>query len=138
MLLNALIVIAISVTAVWLSLAIVLVVKRPDRDTIIAASKIPGELVSMARALLREDQLPRAARVRLWFLIGYLISPIDLIPDFVPAIGYADDLIVAAILLRGTARSVGREALEDAWTGSTENLEVVLRLCGLAGQRSSA
>jgi uncharacterized membrane protein YkvA (DUF1232 family) len=134
MLLNALVAIAVSLAAIWMLFALVLIIKRPDGATIAAAAKLPRELVSMARVLLRDDQLPRAAKARLWILLAYLVSPVDLIPDFVPVIGYADDVIVTAILLRGTVRSVGREALEDAWSGSEENLEVVRRLCGIAGQ----
>jgi uncharacterized membrane protein YkvA (DUF1232 family) len=128
---DALLALVVSFIAVWLLLAIVLLVKRPDRETIAAASRLPGELIRMTRILLRDDALPRGARVRLWILLGYLISPIDLIPDFIPLIGYADDVIVTAILLRGTARSTGPEALEAAWPGSEANLEVVFRLCGL-------
>ncbi|MBI2691270.1 MAG: DUF1232 domain-containing protein [Solirubrobacterales bacterium] len=132
MLVDALIAIVISLTVVWLVIALVLVVKRPDRETIAAVAKLPGELVSMIRTLLREDQLPRAARIRLWILLGYLISPIDLVPDFIPVIGYADDVIVTAILLRGTARSVGADALREAWPGSSDNLKAILRLCGIS------
>lgn len=134
MLLDAFTAILISLAAVWFLLALTLIVKRPDKETIAAASKLPRELVAMARTLLREDRLPRGARVRLWILLVYLISPIDLVPDFVPLIGYADDVIITAILLRGTVRSVGPEALEDAWSGSEDNLEVVRRLCGIAGR----
>jgi uncharacterized membrane protein YkvA (DUF1232 family) len=131
MLIDALIALAISLLAIWLLLALVLLIKRPDRETIAAASRLPAELVRLARNLLRQDGLPRGARVRLWILLVYLISPIDLIPDFVPLIGYADDVIVTAILLRGAARSAGVESIETAWAGSEANFEVVLRLCGL-------
>jgi uncharacterized membrane protein YkvA (DUF1232 family) len=131
MLLDALIALAASLAALWLALAFILLVKRPDRATIIAASKLPGEIVSMTRALLRADQLPRGARVRLWILLVYLVSPIDLVPDFVPLIGYADDAIITAVLLRGTARSIGAKALENAWTGSEVNLAVLMKLCGI-------
>jgi uncharacterized membrane protein YkvA (DUF1232 family) len=84
------------------------------------------------RALLRDDALPRGARIRLWFLFGYLVSPVDLIPDFIPVIGYADDVIVTAILLRGTIRTIGVDALDAAWSGSEENLALVRQLCGVA------
>lgn len=134
---NALIAILVSLVAVWIALALVLLVRRPDRETISAAAKLPGDLVRLAHNLLRSDGLPRGARVRLWILLGYLISPIDLVPDFIPLIGYADDLIVTAILLRGTARSIGQDSLSAAWPGSDSNLEVVLRLCGLSASRSS-
>lgn len=123
--------VVISLAAIWLLLAIVLLVKRPDRATIAAASKLPGDLVRLSRNLLRDGDLPRGARIRLWILLVYLLSPIDLVPDFVPLIGYADDVVVTTFLLRGTARAIGQEAIEDAWSGSEANLDVVLRLCGL-------
>lgn len=134
MLLDALIALLVSLAALWLVLAIVLIVKRPDSETIKSAAKLPHDLIAMIRTLLREDQIPRSARLRLWILLVYLISPIDLVPDFIPVIGYADDVVITAFLLRGTARAVGADALENAWSGGEENLQVVLRLCGLAGR----
>jgi uncharacterized membrane protein YkvA (DUF1232 family) len=131
-LLDALIGLAVSLVALWLLLAAVLIIKRPDRETIVAASRFPGELIGLVRNLLRDDALPRAARVRLWMLLGYLILPLDLVPDFIPVIGYADDVIVTAILLRGVVRAIGIESLEAAWPGTAANLEVVCRLCGIA------
>ena len=60
MLLDALVTILISVAVLWLVLVVVLLVKRPDRATIRAASKLPRDLLAMAHALLRDDQLPHA------------------------------------------------------------------------------
>jgi hypothetical protein len=44
--------------------------------------------------------MPRGVRLPLWLLLAYLASPVDVIPDFVPVAGYADDAIVVALALR--------------------------------------
>jgi uncharacterized membrane protein YkvA (DUF1232 family) len=72
-------------------------------------------------------------RWRLWLLLGYLAMPIDLVPDFIPVLGYADDAIVIALVLRSVVRHAGAEALERHWPGTPEGLSAVLRLAGVPG-----
>jgi uncharacterized membrane protein YkvA (DUF1232 family) len=72
-------------------------------------------------------------RLRLLLLIGYLALPIDLIPDFIPVLGYADDAIIVALALRSVARTAGPEALTRHWPGTPTGLEIVQRLVGLRG-----
>lgn len=66
-------------------------------------------------------------------LLVYLASPIDLIPDFIPVLGYADDAIVVAVALRSVVRSAGTEALTRHWPGTPEGLREVIRLAGVSG-----
>jgi uncharacterized membrane protein YkvA (DUF1232 family) len=58
-----------------------------------------------------------------------LALPFDLIPDFVPILGYADDAIIVAFVLRSVARRAGPEALTNHWPGTPEGLAAVRRLC---------
>lgn len=67
-------------------------------------------------------------------LLIYLILPIDLIPDFIPVIGYADDAIIVALALRSVTRRAGSAALETHWPGAPEGLQVVQRLVGIADE----
>ena len=60
----------------------------------------------MAR-LARDPRVPRAARVRLWLLLAYLALPFDLVPDFIPVLGYADDAILVSWVLRSVIRATG-------------------------------
>lgn len=69
--------------------------------------------------------------MRLWLLLGYLVSPLDLIPDFIPVVGYADDAVIVAITLRSVVRRAGPEPLERHWPGTPSGLSVVQRLAGL-------
>jgi uncharacterized membrane protein YkvA (DUF1232 family) len=73
-------------------------------------------------------------RIRLALLIGYLALPIDLIPDFIPVIGYADDAIIVALVLRSATRSAGPDALDKHWPGTPEGLQALKRLCRLDGR----
>ena len=69
-------------------------------------------------------------RVRLWLLLAYLLSPVDLVPDVVPVLGYADDVVVVALALRSVVRRAGAEALARHWPGDAAGLAVVSRLAG--------
>jgi len=80
--------------------------------------------------LARDSRVPPLRRLGLVFLGAYLISPIDLIPDFIPGIGQLDDAALAAVALRGVVRSAGPEVVAEHWPGSSRALNVVLRLAG--------
>jgi uncharacterized membrane protein YkvA (DUF1232 family) len=56
--------------------------------------------------------------------------PFDLVPDFIPVLGYADDVIVVAIALRSVVRHAGPAALERHWSGSPQGLGIVRLLSG--------
>lgn len=67
--------------------------------------------IRLLRRLAADPALPRGVRVRLWLLLGYLLLPFDLIPDFIPVLGYADDALVVALALRSITRRAGADAL---------------------------
>ena len=60
-----------------------------------------------------------------------LLLPLDLNPDFIPVVGYADDAIIVAIALRSVVRVAGPEALDKHWPGSPNGLTAVKRLAGI-------
>lgn len=72
--------------------------------------------------------MPRGVRVRLWLLLLYLASPIDLIPDFIPVLGYADDAIIVAATLRSVGRHAGPDAISRHWPGTPDGLVALRRL----------
>src|SRR5579884_4123361 len=95
------------------------------------AARLLPDLVRLLSRLARDPGLPRGVRIRLWLLLGYLASPIDLIPDFIPEVGYADDALIVAIALRSVVRAAGPEPLERHWPGTPEGLTLVRRLARL-------
>jgi uncharacterized membrane protein YkvA (DUF1232 family) len=124
--------VALAVAAIgWLLLVGFLWLHRPSRDLVGPALRLIPDLVRLVRGLLADSGTPFSVRLALVGLLGYLISPIDLIPDFLPVIGQADDLIVAGVVLRWTGRRVGLDRLRATWTGDSAGFEVLRRLLGL-------
>lgn len=117
---------------VWLGLVVVLLVLRPSRAVLGQAALLLPDVVRLVARLARDPTLPRAVRVRLWLLLGYLASPVDVVPDFIPVVGYADDAVVVVVVLRSVVRRAGREPLHRHWPGTADGLAVVERLTGLA------
>jgi hypothetical protein len=70
-------------------------------------------------------------------VLGYIFSPIQLIPDFIPDIGFLDDADLVAIMLRIVMRTAGPQMLQKHWPGTPQGLQVVCRVCGLAQQGKS-
>ena len=93
---------------VWLALVAALWLSRPGEATAREALRLLPDLVRLLRRLAGDDTLPRAVRVWLWLGLGYLLLPIDLVPDFVPVLGYADDAVVLALVLRAVVRRAGQ------------------------------
>ena len=119
---------------VWLGLVgtlYVLARREPDAVTLRDVVRLVPDLLRLLRRLASNPELPRGVRWRLGLLIGYLLVPVDLVPDFIPVVGYADDAVVVALALRSVVRVAGPEALDRHWTGTEQGLAAVKRLAGL-------
>lgn len=116
---------------VWGALLVALWVGRPDELGLRDALRLLPDVIHLLRRLATDDALPRGVRVRLWLLLAYLALPIDLVPDFIPVIGYADDVVVVAFALRSVVRHSGMGALERHWRGTPDGLAAVCRVAGL-------
>ena len=90
------------------------------------ASVLPA-CATTARRLRRDKRVPRRVKVAVAFAGLWVLSPIDLIPEFLPVIGPLDDVVVFALAMRYAARRVPRQVLLDAWPGDAA---VVTRLLG--------
>ncbi|GGP14680.1 DUF1232 domain-containing protein [Nonomuraea glycinis] len=115
----------------WLLALVALAVARPRGSLLTEAIRLLPDLLRLVSRLARDAALPRRVRVRLWLLVAYLALPIDLVPDFIPVLGYADDAIVVALVLRSVVRGAGPQALERHWPGTPDGLAAVRRLAGL-------
>ena len=118
----------------WLVLLLLLWRARPGELGTRQALRLLPDLVRLVRRLAADRTLPRAMRMRLALLLAYLLSPVDLVPDVIPVLGYADDVVVVAWALRSVVRRAGAEALTRHWPGEPAGLAVVRRLAGLPAQ----
>ena len=89
------------------------------------------DVLRLLRRLAADKALPRGVRLRLVALLVYLAVPIDLVPDFIPVLGYADDAIAIALVLRSVVRRAGPDALAKHWPGTPDGLQLVSRFAGL-------
>jgi len=118
-----------SLLVIWLAMLAILWRVKPDELTVRDAARLVPDLLRLVKRLAGDRGLPRGIRVRLVLLLGYLAMPIDLVPDFIPVLGYADDIVIVALVLRSVVRAAGPEALERHWPGTPEGLQVVRTLC---------
>ena len=85
--------------------------RHPETVTMRDALRLFPDLLRLTRRLAADTTLPRGIRIRLLLLLLYLASPIDVVPDFIPVIGYADDAVVLALVLRSVARPAAPDSL---------------------------
>lgn len=116
---------------VWAAFVALLLAVRPPGMNLREARHLVPDVVRLLRSLHGDRELPAGVRRWLRALLVYLAVPVDLVPDFVPVLGYADDVIVVALVLRRVVRLAGPAALERHWIGSPAGLAAVRRLAGL-------
>ena len=108
----------------WLVL-VALAARLPDGALKELAGFLPA-CATTARRLRSDPRVPRRARLAVGFAALWVLSPIDLIPEFLPVIGPLDDVVVVALALRYAARQLPREVLIEAWPANPATIERLL------------
>ncbi len=112
----------------WLGAVAVIWLHRPSRELAGPALRLVPDVVRLVRRLLAEPATPRYIRLVLVGLLVWLVSPIDLLPEFLPGIGPLDDIVVAVLVLRWVARRLGVGHLREQWPGTPESFALLQRL----------
>jgi uncharacterized membrane protein YkvA (DUF1232 family) len=107
-------------------LAMVVFAKRLPPGLMRDLAEFLPACVTTARTLRQDPAVPRRAKVALLVAILWVLSPIDLLPEFLPVIGPLDDVVAVVLLLRYAARSIPRETLLRAWPAQPRLLERLL------------
>ena len=107
------------------ALLVVLARRLPPGTLKDVAAFLPA-CVTVARRLRRDPRIPLRAKVALSFAALWVLSPIDLIPEFLPVIGPLDDVVVVLVALRYAARQIPRAVLFEAWPAEPRLLERLL------------
>jgi len=121
----------------WVALVVVLMLARPRGGLLAEALRLLPDVLRLIRRLAPDPDLPRGVRIRLGALLVYLASPVDLIPDFIPVLGYADDAIIVTVVLRSVVRRAGIGAVRARWPGTDDGFAALARLTGLPGATPS-
>jgi uncharacterized membrane protein YkvA (DUF1232 family) len=105
---------------------LILLARRLPPGLLRDLARFVPDCVTTIRRLRRDPRVPRRAKVVVALAGLWLLSPIDLLPEFLPVIGPLDDMLVVALALRYAARQVPRDILVDAWPGEPRLLERLL------------
>lgn len=111
--------------ASW-GLMVVLARRLPSGTLRDVAAFLPA-CVTVARRLRNDPRVPVRAKLAVGFAALWVLSPIDLIPEFLPVIGPLDDVVVVVLALRYAARQIPRDVLFEAWPAEPRSLERLLR-----------
>jgi uncharacterized membrane protein YkvA (DUF1232 family) len=98
-------------------------------DARAAVRFVPDCAVLLGR-LARDPRVPRVRRWSLALLALYVVSPIDLVPDFLPVIGQLDDALLVLLALRGVVGGAGAGIVREHWPGPDRSLDALLRAAG--------
>ena len=94
-------------------------------DTIAEALRLLPNLVKLVYRLLRDSRVPVRGRAFALAALAYVVSPVDLVPDFIPGLGQTDDLFVVVLALHHLLRRAGDDVVAEHWDGSGEVLDLV-------------
>jgi uncharacterized membrane protein YkvA (DUF1232 family) len=122
---------AAGLVAAWLALLVALLVARPRGPLLAESLRLLPDLLRLLTALARDPGLPRGVRARLGLLMAYLAMPLDLVPDVLPVVGFADDAVVVVWALRSVVRAVGEEEVRRHWPGSDDGFAALRAVCRL-------
>lgn len=89
-------------------------------------------LAKLIWRLARDERVPPRSKAMLFVLGGYLVSPVDVIPDFIPAVGQLDDLVVAAFVLDHMLNRIDDDIVREHWDGEGDVLQIVREILDIA------
>lgn len=89
------------------------------------------DLVRLVARLAADPVLPRSVKLALAAALVYLLSPLDVLPDFVPVVGYLDDVAIVAVVVDGLLNHVDRGLVLRYWPGTPQSLEQVASVARL-------
>lgn len=103
-----------------------------SRQLVTDAVFMMPNIVKLVARLLKDPRVPRRAKITLGLAAAYVASPIDLIPEVIPVIGWADDVLVLMFAIDSLIERAGEEIVEELWDGPGDLLSLVRDVVGLA------
>jgi uncharacterized membrane protein YkvA (DUF1232 family) len=102
------------------------------RGTLMEAALVLPNLVKLVARLVRDQRVPVRAKVALAAAAAYVVSPIDLVPEFIPVIGWADDILIIMFALDTLIQKSGHELVVEHWDGPQDILSLVTEVVSLS------
>jgi uncharacterized membrane protein YkvA (DUF1232 family) len=119
-----------AVVLLWAMLLLVFFLLRPKGVPVRELIRVIPDTVRLIRSVIADGGAPLDTRVVLVLLLVWIVSPIDLIPEFIPVLGPLDDVVVAIVAMRYVRRRLGADDLLARWPGAPEGFELLRRVIG--------
>jgi uncharacterized membrane protein YkvA (DUF1232 family) len=131
---HAVVALAAGLAVGWLALVVVMTVSargRAEKLSMVSTLRLVPDVLRLVGRLVADPTVTWWVRALLAVLGLYLLSPIDLVPDFIPVIGYLDDAIIVALVMRLALRQAGPTAIARHWPGTLAGLRALHTLTGV-------
>ena len=122
--------ILVALVLLWAVLLVMFWALRPKGVTVRELVSLIPDILRLLRSLIGDRTAPADVRVVLIGLVAWILSPIDLIPEFIPVLGPMDDVVVGIVAMRYVRRRVGTADLRRRWTGSDAGFAMLLTVIG--------
>ena len=122
--------VVVGIALLWAAVLVLFWFLRPKGVSIREIVRIVPDVVRMLRSIVRDPASPLDVRLVLVGLLAWIVSPIDLIPEFIPVLGPMDDAVVAVVALRYVRRRVGVAAMRARWPGTDQGFALLGRVVG--------
>src|SRR6476619_3917029 len=120
----------VGLLVLWVASLVLFFVLRPKDVPVRELLAVVPDVLRLLRALIRDGSVPTDVRLVVIGLIAWILSPIDLIPEFIPVLGPLDDVVVAIVAMRYVRRRVGIADLEARWQGTPDGFALLTRVIG--------
>jgi uncharacterized membrane protein YkvA (DUF1232 family) len=120
--------IVVGLLLVWAVFVALLWSFRPRDTSLGELIRVVPDVLRLVRDLIGDRSAPLGVRVATVGLLAWLLSPIDVIPEFIPVLGPLDDVVVAVLVLRYVRRRLGADDFRRRWPGSHDTLTLLERV----------
>jgi uncharacterized membrane protein YkvA (DUF1232 family) len=114
----------------WALLVLLLWIFRPRDVRAGELVRVVPDVLRLVRDLLADPKVSLRVRLSLVVLLAWLVSPIDLVPEFIPVLGPLDDVIVTILVLRYVRRRLGEDVLRSRWRGTPDGFDLLTGILG--------
>lgn len=104
----------------------------PDQTDMKEYVLLLPRLVKLLWRLARDPRVPARTKATLFLVAGYLASPIDVIPDFIPGIGQLDDIAIVAFALDQMLNRLPEDIVREHWEGDEDLLQIIREILDIS------
>ena len=127
---STIVAVVVALVVLWALLLVLFWALRPKGVPVRELFGLIPDIVRLLRSLMADRTAPLDVRLVLVGLVAWILSPIDLIPEFIPVLGPLDDVVVAVVAMRYVRRRVGVVDLRRRWSGTDDGFALLLRVIG--------